>query len=1124
MFVTFYSYKGGAGRSMALANVGWILATHGKRVLLVDWDLEAPGLHRYLHPFLPDKDLVASPGVIDLMWDFVSAAMDPTAPDDPGWHEKYARISPYAISADYVFAGEGTLDLVPAGRQDGAYAQQVSTFDWSRFYQELGGGVFLDSLKADMRSHYDMVLIDSRTGVSDTSGICTVQLPDVLVNCFTASTQSIEGSAAVARSVRRQRSAGDLRILPVPMRIEDGESDKLEAARDYWQLLHRDYVRPLKDPARYWADVEVPYTAYYAYEEIPAPIGDRPGQRRTILASCESLVSYLTDGEITSVVPMPEFQRRQLQMRFHRQATVAGGWPGPDGPSRVVVSYRPGSAAHVAAVRRLWLMLREHGVDARPLALPADPAEQPYQWLLAALADADFVLVVGSPELSAADRAGDDQPALDGTGSPHAGAERPPDGLYGRVLPVLLPGGSLDDLPGYIGSISDTYFLIADFTVSGAEPLLRVLTGQRADPESGPVLGTIPVLPPDGESLPVDVYLSYAAEDEQVAATVAEGLAARGLGAIYLRGRGDTTGLTDEAEARIGQVRAFVALLSPDYLVSSLCRRDLALATERSAELQSQHFTQVVVVRSADAVASGGTARHEWLDGTDRDQLGRALDKLAARLKPMVHSPGPALVAGQRTVYFRDRATELDAIVRGLRNIGGPHFWLAIAPPQYGKSWFLDRLGATLLLEDDAFRWTVSLLDVRDLKPEHRADPGALLRGLFGPEVPATPDSATYRAIAGQIIAGQRGYLCLIDSAELLPGETARTLRQGLSEIYHTVQEASAARVRLAVVVAGRDEHGWLGVSPSPRLSVLPLAAFGVDVVRESLRSLAGEMGRAFEAARLERDAARVYQLSGGAPTLISRCLAWIRQASWLGTERLETDDLFHELARPYIEDSLLARQSLFPAEAAGTGLPESGPGSRAAALAEGLRVLSPYRLLTLSHVRHHYVEDARLSASMADAGWTIEDMWLAVSQTALLTRPMGELWEEMSPAIRRLLFRYYFPGAPNRAAAHLRARTFTAEWSSRQSGTEQAVGLVEVLWHEAARLQLQPSPTGGPELVTSAGRLSRGLRASVAYTMEEVRRFAAARIRFDDEFQAVVGDERVVGDVIAAVEQPGSE
>ena len=41
--VTFYSYKGGVGRSMAVANIAWLLAsTYGKRVVVVDWDLEAP--------------------------------------------------------------------------------------------------------------------------------------------------------------------------------------------------------------------------------------------------------------------------------------------------------------------------------------------------------------------------------------------------------------------------------------------------------------------------------------------------------------------------------------------------------------------------------------------------------------------------------------------------------------------------------------------------------------------------------------------------------------------------------------------------------------------------------------------------------------------------------------------------------------------------------------------------------------------------------------------------------------------------------------------------------------------------------------------------------------------------
>src|SRR2546425_5529056 len=66
--ISFYSYKGGVGRSMAAANLACLCAQRvapaGQKVLLIDWDLEAPGLHR----FFPVPDMTANdmrPGLID---------------------------------------------------------------------------------------------------------------------------------------------------------------------------------------------------------------------------------------------------------------------------------------------------------------------------------------------------------------------------------------------------------------------------------------------------------------------------------------------------------------------------------------------------------------------------------------------------------------------------------------------------------------------------------------------------------------------------------------------------------------------------------------------------------------------------------------------------------------------------------------------------------------------------------------------------------------------------------------------------------------------------------------------------------------------------------------------------
>src|SRR5580698_10337359 len=66
---TFYSFKGGVGRTMALANVAALLAKWGFSVLAVDWDLEAPGLEQFFAKLNPDirKLRREKPGIVDLM-------------------------------------------------------------------------------------------------------------------------------------------------------------------------------------------------------------------------------------------------------------------------------------------------------------------------------------------------------------------------------------------------------------------------------------------------------------------------------------------------------------------------------------------------------------------------------------------------------------------------------------------------------------------------------------------------------------------------------------------------------------------------------------------------------------------------------------------------------------------------------------------------------------------------------------------------------------------------------------------------------------------------------------------------------------------------------------------------
>jgi cellulose biosynthesis protein BcsQ len=309
--ITFYSYKGGTGRSLAVANVAWILASNGKKVIVIDWDLEAPGLHRYFRPFLRDPDLVSTKGLIDFVVEFALDAAGSSFSVPPS-------LLNFATSLEWEF-GPGFIDFVPAGRQDSSYSLRVNDFPWQKFYEHLGGRRLLDEVRNELKSSYDYVLIDSRTGLADTSAICTVQMPDKLVLCFTMNSQSLQATASVAQAVRNQRPAEELRMFPVPMRVDPMEKAKLDNAREEARKYFDQFVVEQSLPPAYWGEVEVPYQPFYSYEELLAPFIDAPGSRNTILSSSENLARYLSDGAVSASIPIPESLRQEVRTRLLRQ-------------------------------------------------------------------------------------------------------------------------------------------------------------------------------------------------------------------------------------------------------------------------------------------------------------------------------------------------------------------------------------------------------------------------------------------------------------------------------------------------------------------------------------------------------------------------------------------------------------------------------------------------------------------------------------------------------------------------------------------------------------------------------------------------------------------------------------
>ncbi|WP_198953315.1 FxSxx-COOH system tetratricopeptide repeat protein [Kitasatospora sp. CB01950] len=364
--VTFYSYKGGTGRTMALANTAWILAANGYRVLVVDWDLEAPGLAQFFRPFLNPEVVAATTGIMDLFADYLEEARRPID-RDPEWIEDFARIHPHALSLAWPhFPGSGRIDLVPAGQQNRDYS--VARLDWDLLYERYEGRRFIQSLRADMKRRYDYVLIDSRTGLTDTADICTVEMPDDLVVCFTLSDQSIDGSSRIARVIEDRYGDRDIRIMPVPMRIDEGEKEKADAGRALARIKFAGLPAGFaeSDLARYWAGVEIPYRPFYAYEEILAPFGDQPGLPGSMLAANERLTREITQGRVAGLPPMPEDLRLRHLDGFARRR--------PTAPADLYLSYVPEDRAWADWVSAL-LADAGYRVVPRDVGAGANPRE-----------------------------------------------------------------------------------------------------------------------------------------------------------------------------------------------------------------------------------------------------------------------------------------------------------------------------------------------------------------------------------------------------------------------------------------------------------------------------------------------------------------------------------------------------------------------------------------------------------------------------------------------------------------------------------------------------------------------------------------------------------------------------
>ena len=191
--VTFYSYKGGQGRSTALAAFASYMARQeNKKVFIIDCDIEAPGFTNF---FLSsqEEDVVNGDGFIEYLID-KSAGL-----------AQANQLSRYVREIDAKFSGGGIINVMPAGNLDfrvdtkdflndhlSHYIEGLARIDLNNYEYAVG---LLNELLHDIVAEYspDMILIDSRTGFNDVMGLFTMSLSDIVVGFFRGDSQSLPG-------------------------------------------------------------------------------------------------------------------------------------------------------------------------------------------------------------------------------------------------------------------------------------------------------------------------------------------------------------------------------------------------------------------------------------------------------------------------------------------------------------------------------------------------------------------------------------------------------------------------------------------------------------------------------------------------------------------------------------------------------------------------------------------------------------------------------------------------------------------------------------------------------------------------------------------------------------------
>jgi hypothetical protein len=227
--VAFYGFRGGAGRTTALAHVAALMASRQIPTVAIDLDVEAPGLHHVLDCPQPEEDK----GTVALLR---AAATQESS--------EALRLAPHILKSGLEFGSP--IRVLPAGLLSEKYLERLDDLGVPLWHVAEGPSplqALVDQVKAELSPQ--LILVDCRTGLNGLSASALFHVSDVIICFLPVSEQSLDGLAIFLKGVKaaKVKRGGRPEVLIVPSMVPEGPEGRQRLKDWFLPKLETEYLR-----------------------------------------------------------------------------------------------------------------------------------------------------------------------------------------------------------------------------------------------------------------------------------------------------------------------------------------------------------------------------------------------------------------------------------------------------------------------------------------------------------------------------------------------------------------------------------------------------------------------------------------------------------------------------------------------------------------------------------------------------------------------------------------------------------------------------------------------------------------------------------------------------------------